>query len=240
VAASSPEPVGAAPTQEKAPEIDLESIRKQVFEEAREKARHDIGSEYGKRLSEERRKSQEAARQEREQLLSQLSDFVPDAQLTSLREQYTARQQAQQQYEEGEQVKARLAVYEQSAQLQQLAQKATIRAEKAGYNISELPPDVRGESPVGFDERFSDFLAEEVAKLKKQAVKDVKKAAEEATRETERKLGVTVVSGGSPVSHGGDTVESLSKEIAAAASRGDKAKVAELRDALYKEVGIGR
>jgi hypothetical protein len=240
VAESSPAPVGAVSTQEKAPEVDLEAIRQRVYEEARAKTRHEMDSEYGKKLSETKRAVQEKARLDREQLLAQLSDFVPDSQLATLREQYTARQAQQQQAEEVEQVKAELSAYKQQTEFQRLAAAAMVRAEKAGYNVSELPPEVRGDSPVGFNERFADFLTDEVAKLKKQVVKEAKKAAEDATRETERKLGVTTVSGSSPVGKGHSGMADLSEQLASAHSRGDKAKVAELRDAMYKEAGIGR
>lgn len=234
-AESSPAPA-AETAKPEAPAIDIESIRKQAMEEARERARHEVASEYGKKLSETKRQAEERARLEREQLLSQLSDFVPDSQLAALREQHTARIKAQQQAEEVEQVKARLAAYEQSQQLAELARRATIRAEKAGYNVSDLPPDVRGDSPVGFEERFADFLTEEVAKLKKKVASETKKAAEEAARETERKLGVTQVAGSTPVGSGGGDLASLSKKLRDAHARNDGDAIRELEQAIEQEV----
>ena len=240
VAESSPEPVGAVSTQEKAPEVDLEAIRQKVYEEAREKARHEVQSEYGKRLSEQKRQAEEKVRQERERFLSSLSDFLPDTQLEAYRQQYAADQQAQQQAQQTEQALAENAYYRRQAQEQDLIRKAGVLIEQAGYKFEDLPADVRGDSVEGFADRFLPFVAKELQKAKKETEKAVKKAADEATRETERKLGVTHVSGGAPVGSGKSDLATLQAKHRDAVDRNDRAKIAEYGRLIEEEVYRGR
>ena len=241
VAESSPAPAAEIEkTPEKTPEVDLDAIRKQVTEEAlkeaRERARHEAESEFGKKLSERERAIREEERIRQEQLLAEVADYVPDTQIAALRTRITEQQRLRTQVEQIEREKSELQQWRQFAYIQQEAQKAERVATEAGYNLSELPAEIRGESPIGFGERFNSFLVKEVAKLKKQTVSEVKKAAEQATRDTERKLGVTKVTGDAPSGDGGSDLASLRNKLRDAHARGDESAIREIGQRIEEEV----
>lgn len=241
VAESSPAPAAEVEKtpESTAPEVDLEAIRKQVAEEAlkeaRERARHEAESEFGKKASERERMIREEERLRQEQLLAEVADYVPDTQIAALRTRITEQQRQRALREQTERESAELQQWRQFAYIQQEAQKAEKVATEAGYSLSDLPPDVRGESPIGFGERFNTFLVKEVAKLKKQTVTEVKKAAEQAARDTERKLGVTTVAGAAPVGNGGGDLASLRNKLRDAHARGDDAAIREIGQRIEEE-----
>ena len=235
-AAEATQPAAEIKAPEPEPKVDIEAIRR----EAAERVRHDLESQYGKQLSEARRLERERARQEREQMLANLSDFVPDEQLKRARDTFTLAEQQAEKEAELAQLKAYATRKQAEEQQTVAALEAQRLVQEAGYRFEDLPKDVLGVSPEGFKERFAEHVIKENAKLKKEMEAAVRKATENAVRETERSLGVTRVTTASPIGSGSSSVNELTKQLADAASRGDKAKVSELRDAIYREVGIGR
>jgi hypothetical protein len=207
-----------------------------VLRRVREQARRELESEFGKRQSEAIRAEKARAAAEHEALLTELGQYAPDDAVAK------ARQTIQ---EKG--LRERLAYYEQkaaedAARQGEMEQVRNLEAmvQDAGLSFKDLPKDVIGDSPVGFTERFARFTAKKLRDALADADKREKKAREEAERETEKRLGVSRVSGSTPTGSSHTGLEELSEELASAAARGDKARVSELRDALYKEAGIGR
>ena len=71
--AEATQPVAEVKAPEPEPKVDVEAIRR----EAAEKVKHDLESQYGKKLSETTRQERERSRQEREQLLQHLGQYHP-------------------------------------------------------------------------------------------------------------------------------------------------------------------
>jgi hypothetical protein len=246
VAAAEPSEQGAKveatqPAAEvKAPEpeskVDVEAIRR----EAVAKVKHDLESQYGKQLSEATKRERERARQEREQLLTGLSDFVPDEQLKRTRDSFTSREAEAEKDAKLAQLEA-YAAQVQAKERQSAAEAVALaQVQEAGYKVEDLPRDVLGDSVDGFEKRFSQYVIKENAKLKKDLDAAVKKATEDAIRDTERRLGVTRVTDASPVGGGAGELASLQAKHRDAVDRNDKAKIAEYGRLIEEEVYRGR
>jgi hypothetical protein len=218
------------------PKVGIEAVKEAARREATEKIRHDLESQFGKKISETQRQERERARQEREQLLTGLSTFVPDEELKRAREQYTLAEQRAEQEAELANLKAYAAQKQAEDRLSLAAAEAQNLVQEAGYKFEDLPKDVLGASPEGFKERFATHVIKENAKLKKEMDAAVKKAAEDATRETERKLGVTKVSGSEPVGSGKSRLTDLREQLRAAHDRNDEKAIRELGNRIEEEV----
>lgn len=230
------------PVETATPEPKQEPKQKEdpdaVLRKVREQARHDLESEYGKRQSEAIRQVQERAAAERDTLLTQLGQFVPDDELAK------ARQTIQ---ERG--LREQLAYYQQKdaqdgamRQLQGLAMRNLELVKKAGYDgFDKIPKDVLGttaEDAATFPERFADHLATKYRDALADADKREKKAREEGERETEKRLGVPKMSGATPSGSGGSTLEGLQRQLRDAHARNDGAAIdrlgREIEEAVYR------
>ncbi len=224
---AAPEPKQEPPKKED-PDAILRSVRDQ--------ARRELESEYGKKQSEAIRQVQERAVAERDALLTHLGQFIPDDELAKARQSIQAKS-----------TEAELNYWRQKAADDAALQERATRVrgleaiiQDAGMKWEDIPKDVVGESEVGFPERFARYTAKRLREALTDADKREKRAREEAERETEKRLGVSKMSGATPTGSGHTSLGDLSNELASAAARGDKARVSELRDAIYKEAGIDR
>lgn len=228
------------PKEEPKQKEDPDTILRQV----REQTRRELESEYGKKQSAAIREANERAVAEREALLTHLGQFAPDDEVAKARQTIQERGLRDQlaYYQQQDQQRAAM------QQLGSVAQRNWELVKEAGLegpadNPWKYVKDITGETPQDaftFPERFARLAAKRLLEANKDADKREKKAREEAERETEMRLGVPRLSGTTPTGSGHTGLRALSDELASAAARGDKARVSELRDAIYKEAGLGR
>jgi hypothetical protein len=233
--------VSTAPAATATPEPKQETQKEDpdaILRKAREQVRHDLDSEYGKKHAEAIRLERERAAAERDALLTQLGQFVPDEELAKarqtiqekgLREQLADYQQREAQ---NEQVRRWNAIVQRNVDL----------VKEAGLSgFDDVPKDVLGttaEDAVTFPERFAKHTAKKLREAQADAEKREKKAREEAVRETEQALGVDKVSGATPSGGNPSSLEGLQRKLRDAHAKNDIAAIdrlgREIEEAVYR------
>jgi hypothetical protein len=200
----------------------------------REQTRKEVDSEYGKKHAEAIRIERERATAERDALLTQLGQFVPDDELAK----YKQTIQVKSIEDENRYWRQKAAEQAEEEKLRGYVRGLEAIVQDAGLTFKDLPPEVVGETPAGFPERFAKYTAKRLLEATKDADKREKKAREEAERETEKRLGVARVSGASPSGTGASTVEGIQKQLRDAHAKGDNAAIrrlgSELEEAVYR------